>query len=105
MPEPADIVMLNARLGALHDDVGEMKLVLRELTSAITKLALIEERQAQAQAAQERAFKVIESLETRLSTLEKQMPHITSTSRWVDRAVAGTVVGAAVFVAKKTGLM
>ena len=46
-----DSHVLNLQLKTLHEDVSEMKSVLKDLATAITKLALIEERQANAAAA------------------------------------------------------
>jgi hypothetical protein len=66
--------VLSHKLQTLHEDVGEMKAVLKDLTAAITKLALIEERQTQAAAAQERAFKALERVEQRVSDLEAYVP-------------------------------
>jgi hypothetical protein len=59
------------KLELLHDDVSDMKSVLREMTAAINRLALVEERQATTAVALERAFTVLKELESRMSTLEK----------------------------------
>lgn len=107
--------ILDMRLRTLHTDVTDMKGALRDLTHAITRLALIEERQAQAAQAQERAFNALEKVEARLSQLEQRtpanvaerlaalemrVPESTRTSLWVERAIialvaagAGTVFG------------
>ena len=53
---------LETKLAMLHDDVGDIKSALKDLTSAITRLALVEERMATASAAQERAIRLLESL-------------------------------------------
>lgn len=79
--------VVNAKLGAMHEDMGEMKGVLRELTSAITKLALIEQAQIQASLAMERAFKTLEQQGVRLQILETKMPEMSRTSSWVDKFV------------------
>lgn len=99
------VAVLDARLETLHGDVGEMKLVLRELTQAITKLALIEERQAQAAQAQERAFTALAKVEERVSKIEQRLPVLSASSVWVDRGVTATVAAAAMYIAKKTGLL
>lgn len=54
------------RLETLHRDVSEIKSALNELTRAITKLALIEERQTQAAQSLDRAFAALERLEARI---------------------------------------
>lgn len=113
---PADqnetLAVLNTRLGALHEDVGEMKTVLRSLTEAINRLALIEQQQQQTAAAIERAFKTIEKVEIRCETAEKrigaieqQMTNVTRTSSWVDKAVWAAGAAAVAFVAAKAGLI
>lgn len=49
--ENADVAILAERLSSLHSDVSEIKSVMRDLTAAITQLALVEERQANVAAA------------------------------------------------------
>ena len=88
-----EITTLASRMQSLHEDVSEIKTAIKELTSAITKLALVEERQQQATIAQERAFSAIQRLETRIGDIEKQMPLHNQTSQWVERAVIAVVVG------------
>lgn len=99
------VSLLASRMEVLHEDVSEMKAVLKDLTSAITKLALIEERQTQAALAQERAFTALERIEARVAALERAAPNATRTSMWVDRAVWASLAAAATYVAKKIGLL
>lgn len=101
MPE---IDVLTLKLQTLHEDVGEMKAVLKDLTAAITKLALIEERQTQAAAAQERAFQALERVEQRVSTLETFVPANKRMNVWFDRALWAAIGLLLMFVAKKVGL-
>ena len=110
--EQETLAILNTRLGSLHDDVGEMKTVLNRLTDAITKLALIEQQQAQTVSAIERAFKTIEKVEgrceraeTRLNAIEQQLPNVTRTSVWMDRAVWAAAAAACMYVAKAAGII
>lgn len=81
----SDIAALSVRLGALHEDVGEIRTVLGRLTEAINKLAVIEQQQSQTASAVERAFKAFEKtenrqamLESRLISVEHQQVRITS---------------------------
>ena len=92
--ENADIAILSERLSSLHSDVSEIKSVMRDLTAAITQLALVEERQANVAAAQERMFVALERVEARLTALERLEPASTKTSVWVDRGVL-FIIGAA----------
>lgn len=107
MPNVADsdISLLNHRLGDLHQDVGEMKAAMKDLATAITKLALIEERQSNAAAAQERAFKVLEKLESRVSHLESYVPANKRLSVWFDRATWAGMGLLVMLVIKKSGLL
>ena len=111
MPE-SDINVIITHLGILSDDVGELKETLRQIASAVTRLALVEERQMQTNEALSRAFKQIDKLdmkltgiEQRLGTLERMQPLQQQTNGWVMTSV-WIVAGAAVmFVAKKTGIL
>lgn len=99
------IQVIAVRLDNLHEDVSGMRDVLRELASAVTKLAVIEERQTQSAQALERAFKVLEKVETRLDTIEKSQPLQQQTTDWVKAGVWAVVCVVAVFIAKKVGLV
>ena len=101
-----------ARLDNLHSDIGDMKSTMRELTAAVTRLALIEERQAQATQAIDRAFKSIEkveakteAVESRVDSLERDQPMQRKTSQWVTTAVYSAAALALTFAAKSVGLL
>ena len=115
---PADV--LAHRLDALHQDVGEVKAALRDLATAVTRLAVVEERQQQSAAALDRAFGALERIEARISalehqtpqrlsdrlaSLEQQAPAATRTAAWVDRAVWAAAAAGAMYVAKSAGLL
>lgn len=102
---PENLELIAARMQSLHEDVTEMKDVLRELTSAITKLAVVEERQAQTSQAMERAFKTIEKIETRLSRLEQMAPITKQTTDWVGKAVWAAAAALIMLVAIKVGVV
>lgn len=101
----ADLNVFSVKLDMLHSDVVDMKTALGELSKAITKLALVEERQAQTADALERAFKAIGKIEDRLSTLEQAAPKSKETSAWVDRFVLSAVVLITGFIGTKLGLL
>lgn len=101
----ATLAILNHRVEALHQDFSEMRTVLRELSAAINKLALVEERQMQFAEVQERAFNALEKIEERLAALERRAPELQRTNVWIDRAVLATIAIVFLFVAKKVGLL
>lgn len=87
---------LATKLMSLHEDVSEIKGALKDLTSAITKLALIEERQTVTNASLERAFVAISRVEDRLSELERMTPMYNQARAWTERFVIA-LAGAALF--------
>lgn len=93
-----NIDLLSARIHTLHEDVSEIKGTLKDLTTAITKLALVEERLANTTAAQERAFTAISKIESRLALLENKVPVTDSAMKWVDRGVTAVVAAALMFI-------
>ena len=96
---------LESRLSMLHEDVGDIKSALKDLTSAITRLALVEERMATASAAQERAFKAIAEMEKKVVEIEKILAAQIKTTGWVDRGVWAALAALGVYIAKKVGLL
>ena len=111
MPDQ-DINVVITRLGLLSADVGELKETLREIASAVTRLALVEERQMQTNEALGRAFKQIDKLdlklvgfEQRLIALERLQPIQQQTSSWVMSAVWAAAGAAVMFIAKKAGVL
>lgn len=102
--------------------VGRMEQSMDKLTEAITKLAVIEEKQSADRQALERAFMAIqksdercqllfektveklEKIEGRIDVLETAAPESKQTSEWVKGAMYGAAGLAAMFVAKQAGL-
>ena len=82
-----------------------MKTALNELSKAITKLALVEERQAKTADAMERAFRAIGKIEDRLSALEIAAPQTKELNAWVDRFILGMVMVVMGFAGTKLGLL
>jgi len=97
--------VLTVKIDMLHSDVVDMKTALNELSKAITKLALVEERQAQTANAMERAFKAISKIEDRLTALELAAPKTKETNAWMDRFILAIVVTAAGFVGTQLGML
>jgi len=96
--QPSDITILAARMQTLHSDVSDIKGTLKDLTSAINKLALVEERISNAVAAQERSFKAIEKLEERIDQLERAQVTTDNTNKWIDRGIVAGLAALATFI-------
>ena len=121
------IDVLVERVEGLCSDMGEMKIGIAKMADALTKLAIVEERQTQTILAQERAFKALERVEERqrqhelqcrdqekevrqliadsnerlsirVSELEKAEPMQAQTSKWVTAGVWGALALLASFL-------
>ena len=101
----------SVKLDALHKDVSEVKAALNKLSTAITKLALVEQQQGQIAAALDRAFKAISkveesiaddlnALDVRVSAVELAQPKHNSAALWVDRALVGLAGAGMALLAK-----
>ena len=121
------IDVLAERVEGLCADMSEMKHGIAKMADALTKLAIVEERQTQTILAQERAFKALERVEERqrqhelqcrdqeevlrqliadsnerlsirVAELEKAEPMQAQTSKWVTAGVWGTLALLASFI-------
>ena len=121
------IDVLAERVEGLCIDIGEMKIGISKMADALTKLAIVEERQTQTILAQERAFKALERVEERqrqhelqcrdqdkevrqliadsnerlsirVAELEKEEPMQAQTSKWVTAGVWGALALLASFI-------
>ena len=126
--------VLATKIEDLAQDLNEMKHGIAKMADALTKLAIVEERQTQTILAQERAFKALERVEerqrmhelvckdqdkevrqliadsnerlsARVGELEKAEPMQEQTGKWVMAAVWGAAGLLALFVAKQLGLV
>ncbi len=109
------IELLEHRVNSIDDSQDEMKTVLKELTAAIHKLVIVDERQVQAALALDRLSTRVDDnkkatdeslrrLGERIGPLELAAPQQKQTSQWVTGGVIGMAVLAAQFVAAKVGL-
>lgn len=119
--------VLAERIDGLCSDMSEMKHGITKMADALTKLAVVEERQTQTILAQERAFKALERVEAhqrqheaacreqekelrssiedvrdgldrRVTELEKAEPMQQQTSQWVSAAVWGSLALIATYI-------
>lgn len=81
-----------------------MRSAIERMSEAVTRLALVEERQAAASAAIERIAQALEKLDERLRRLEVAEPMQAKTVEWVQSALWALAAAAAMFVAGRVGL-
>ena len=125
--EDKNVQVLATKIEGLAQDMSEMKHGIAKMADALTKLAIVEERQTQTILAQERAFKALERVEERqrqhelqcrdqekglrqliadsnerlsirVAELEKAEPMQAQTSKWVTAAVWGALALLASFI-------
>ncbi len=97
-----DLIMQMKRQG---DDIAEMRDALKEMAKNMSRLTLVEERQAQVNEAMGRAFKKIDDHDDRIKTMEIQQPLAKQSQSWVQQAVWACVAFVGVVVAKKIGVI
>lgn len=86
-PDHADIAVAIAKIDTLSGDMAELKASLKELTTAVARLAVIEERQSSSNESIGRAFKEIKALTERVAALEQAQPIQKQSSDFVQSAV------------------
>lgn len=96
--------VLAHKIETLHGDVRKIEAVLQELTAAITRLAIVEERQSTTAAALERAFKALGKVEDRVTQLELQVPANRKISVWIDRVTWSALGLLSMYVMKSLGM-
>lgn len=128
--EDKNVQVLATKIEGLAQDMSEMKHGIAKMADALTKLAIVEERQTQTILAQERAFKALERVEERQRThelqcrdqdkevrqliadsndrlsirvaeLEKEEPMQAQTSKWVTAGVWGALALLASFIVQR----
>lgn len=99
MPPEADIAVAIAKLDAVTSDLIDLKASMKELTSAVSRLAVMEERQSTTNESIGRAFKQIDGLSVRLASIEQAQPIQKQSSDYVQKAIGyivALVLGAVV---------
>lgn len=87
MPPETDIAVAIAKIDAMSTDMSELKSSFKELAMAVARLAIIEERQTVTNESINRAFKTLDALSTRVTTLELAQPIQKQSSDFVQKAV------------------
>ncbi len=98
------IARIHEGLNAVQRGQEEMRVAMRQFAAALTRLVLVEERQAATSSAIERLSESIERLEERLRKLEISEPLQARSSEWTMNAVWAAAAAAAMFVAGRVGL-
>ena len=99
MPPETDLAVAIAKIESISGDMVEIKQTMRELAAAVSRLAVIEERQSTTNDSITRAFKQISELSSRVTSLEQAQPIQKQSSDFVQTAVkyiVAAVLGAVV---------
>ena len=89
----------------IREDQHAMRAAIERMSEAVTRLALVEERQAAASTAIERLVQSLEKLDERLRRLEVAEPIQAKAAEWVHSALWAAASAAVVFIAAKEGLI
>ena len=111
--EDEHMEVLATKIEGLAQDMNEMKHGIAKMANALTKLAIVEERQRLHELVcndQDKEVRQLiadsnERLSTRVAELEKAEPMQEQTGKWVMAAVWGAAGLLALFVAKQLGLV
>lgn len=98
-PDSPEIAVALSRMQAMSADLQEIKASMRDLASAVARLAVVEERQANTSDSIGRAFQEIDQLSKRIATIEKSQPLQNQTSelvQTVSKYVLVAVLGAVI---------
>lgn len=98
------IERLTHHIQRIREDQHAMRAAIERMSEAVTRLALVEERQAAASTAIERLVQSIERLDERLRRLEVAEPMQAKAAEWVQSAVWAAAAAAVMFIAGKAGL-
>lgn len=91
--DAAQLVIALERLKTVSADVAEMKSSMVQMASAVTRLAVMEERLGASREALERAFREITELQSRTKALESAQPAQAQTTKWVNQVIGLILAG------------
>jgi hypothetical protein len=101
-------VLAEEKIGSLANDIqhiradqNAMRAAIERMSEAVTRLALIEERQSSASHAIERIIGMLSKLEERVRNLEISEPFQQKSSEWIDKALWAALTGAIAFIIGK----
>ena len=93
--------ILTEKIATLHTDVTDIKHSIKDLTMAINKLAVVEERLSNSNASLDRLYKLHTRLDARIDELEKKSQSIGTSAKWIDRSLVAIIGAFCVFVWEK----
>ena len=109
IPKEADDVVrierLTHHIQRIREDQHAMRTAIERMSEAVTRLALVEERQSAASNAIDRLAQTLEKLDERLRHLELAEQTQAKTAAWVQAALWALAAAAAKFIAKRVGLI
>jgi hypothetical protein len=104
MSQETEIALLTNKVESLHEDMSEMKAVMRDIANALTKLAIIDERQEKMSETQGRIFKLLDNHGERINELEKDDRRQSLAVSWVFGATWAAAGAFGMVVLKVLGL-
>ena len=102
--EVVRIERITHHIQRMREDQHAMRAAIECMSEAVTRLALVEERQAAASSAIDRMAQALEKLDERLRRLEVAEPMQAKAAEWVQSAVWAAAAAAVMFLAGKAGL-
>lgn len=105
MIEMGDNDVLIVQLGAMREDVAEIKGAMEKVADALERLARLEERHTTVAGALERAFSMLSKLDERLKRLELAQPVQRLASWWVINGMWAAGGMLTMLLLKKMGVM
>lgn len=95
------IERLTHHIQRIREAQDRMEKSVSQIADALTRLALVEERQASTTASIDRLAVSLDKLETRLKALELTGPNNARVTALVDKAMWGIVGGAVIYLVQK----
>lgn len=103
--EGVRIERLTHHIQRIREDQYAMRAAIERMSEAVTRLALVEERQSAASSAIDRMAQALEKLDERLRRLEVAEPMQAKAAEWVQSALWAAAAAAVMFLAGKAGLI
>lgn len=97
--------MSDPRIDLIASRLDHMSTTLDKVADAVSRLAVVEERQQQTTATLNRVFKCLDDHDQRIDALEKHEPEQKRVAQWVNAAVWALASAAAMFIAQRVGLL